>query len=149
MVSIKWKKTESLKFHSDCTAEGEPTLFPNGSLTKKMLCVMRHVVVESRYLCATNSCLHTPEEKTNQGHLRTACQLLFLLAILCSMCVVEAHISTTTSSWGSQGISNYILAARICMVTTAKWSYFIQQRLYLSLEKAIAPGSINAATQAI
>lgn len=118
-------------------------------LQKKILCVMRHVVVESRYLCTTNSRLHTPEEKTNQGHLRTACQLLFLLAILCSMCAVEARISTTTSSWGSQGISNYILAARICMVTTAKWSYFIQQRLYLSLEKAIALWSINAATQAI
>lgn len=52
---------------------------------------MRHVV-ESRYLCATNSCLHTPEEKTNQGHLRTACTLLFLLAKLCSMCAAEAHI---------------------------------------------------------
>lgn len=143
---------ESLKFHSDCTAEGEPTLFPNGRFAKKInkkLCVMRHVVVESRYLCATNSRLHTPEEKTNQGHLRTACQLLFLLAILCSMCAVEAHISTTTSSWGSEGISNYILAARICMVTTAKWSYFIQQRLYLSLEKAIPVWSINAASQAI
>lgn len=80
---------------------------------------MRHVV-GSRYLCATNSRLHTPEEKTNQGHLRTACQLLFLLAVLCSMCAVEAHISSTTSSSGTQGISNYVLAAKICTVTTAR-----------------------------
>lgn len=100
---------------------------------KNNLHVMRHVVAQCAYLSATNSRLRTSypakasskkKKRTNQGHLRTACQLLFLLAALSSMCAVEAHISTTSSSSGTQGISNYVLAAKICTVTTARPSCF-------------------------
>lgn len=91
---------------------------------------------------------------TNQGHLRTACQLLFLLAALSSMCAVEAHISTTSSSLGTQGISNYVLAAKICTVTTARPSCFslsfLNNRGFAqSLEKLNPLWSFSATTWAL
>lgn len=88
---------------------------------------------------------------TNQGHLRTACQLLFLLAALSGMCAVEAHISTTSSSSGTQGISNYVLAAKICTVTTARplpfFLSFLNNRGFTqSLEKLNPLWSFSATT---
>lgn len=94
------------------------------------------------HISATNSCLHTPEEN-NQGHISTASQLLFLLAILSSMWDAQVHIRTTTSSWGSQDISNYTLADKICMVTTPRWSFKNQQKLPLSFERLPPLSSVS------
>lgn len=118
---------------------------------------MRHVVkcthisVQQTPVCAPLSQQREKKLWTNQGHLRTACQLLFLLAALSSMCAVEAHISTTSSSSGTQGISNYVLAAKICTVTTARPSplflSFLNNRGFTqSLEKLNPLWSFSATT---
>lgn len=64
-----------------------------------------------------------PEQKQrNQGHLRTACQLLFFLAILRSMCAGKAHISTTNNNHFLR-LSEHIqlhFRRQICTVMTAR-----------------------------
>lgn len=64
-----------------------------------------------------------PEQKQrNQGHLRTACQLLFFLAILRSMCAGKARISTTNNNHFLR-LSEHIqlhFRRQICTVMTAR-----------------------------
>lgn len=103
---------------------------------EKVLCVWG-MLLQNRYLCATNFCLRTPKKKEkdptpppeqkqrNQGHLRTACQLLFFLAILCSMCAGKARISTTTNNHFLR-LSEHIqlhFRRQICTVMTARWFF--------------------------
>lgn len=147
--SIKGRKTQCIRFPSDCTAEKEPTIFPTGRLAEnkkkkqrkkeKVLCVWG-MLLQNRYLCATNFCLRTKKKRTpppeqkqrNQGHLWTACQLLFFLAILRSMCAGKARITTTNNNHFLRLFEHIQLHFRrqICTVMTARWFFFKWQKIH-------------------
>lgn len=82
-------------------------------------------------------------EKTNQGHLRTACQQLFLLAILYWVYAVKESISTTSNSWGRQGISNCILTGEFAQKWLQDLNFYVTTTIQIKKTQCLFHATLN------